>query len=149
MCDRSQLDVDAAVRRFHGYVRRRYGVTLLVARGGAGGLDREFSERLVNVGVHFHQMRHRAIYLHRKRPRPCINTDSRSRNRAFREHTRRERIAGTPYGIVQGDAPPAPPARGTRPWPVRVEFTAGFARISWILIDRAAFARSRISMSKA
>jgi glycosyltransferase involved in cell wall biosynthesis len=76
-----------------------------------GGLDHEFGERLANAGVRFRQVRHRAICLHLEHPRPYVNAESWARNRAFREHTRRERLAWTPCGIVQGDALPAPRSR--------------------------------------
>ena len=72
---------------------------------------REFGERLANAGVRFRQVRHRAICLHLEHPRPYVNAQSWARNRAFREHTRRERLAWTPCGIVQGDALPAPRSR--------------------------------------
>lgn len=76
-----------------------------------GGLDREFGERLVNAGVRFRQVRHRAICLHLEHTRPYVNAESWARNRAFREHTRRARIAWTPCGIEQGDSRRAPAAR--------------------------------------
>lgn len=64
-----------------------------------GGLDREFGERLVNAGVRFRQVRHRAICLHLAHRRPYASDESWSRNDAIRSRTRRERVAWTPYGI--------------------------------------------------
>ena len=76
-----------------------------------GGLDREFGDRLVNAGVWFRQVRHRAICLHLDHPRPYFNAESWARNRVFRQYTRRERITWTPCGIVQGNSTPARAAR--------------------------------------
>lgn len=87
--------------RVNGFdVRMRYG-----------GLDREFGERLVNAGVRFRQIRHRAICLHLDHPRPYATAGSWTRNWRIRERTRRERRVWTPHGIRQtaaGAAPPVP-----------------------------------------
>jgi glycosyltransferase involved in cell wall biosynthesis len=64
-----------------------------------GGLDREFGDRLVNAGVRFRQIRHRAICLHLDHPRPYATAESWARNGAIRERTRRERLACTSHGI--------------------------------------------------
>lgn len=73
-----------------------------------GGLDREFGERLVNAGVRFCRVRHRAICLHLDHARPYVTAASWARNRAIRAQTRRDRAAWTCYGILQ---PPPQPAR--------------------------------------
>ncbi|MFM9059713.1 MAG: glycosyltransferase family 2 protein [Planctomycetaceae bacterium] len=70
-----------------------------------GGLDREFGERLVNAGVRFRQVRHRAICLHLAHGRPYASEDSWARNAAIRTRTRRERLAWTPHGIESSVTP--------------------------------------------
>ena len=72
-----------------------------------GGLDREFGDRLAHAGVRFHRVRHRAICLHLEHDRPYVTAESWARNRAIREHTRRERLTWTPHGILQADTPVA------------------------------------------
>lgn len=70
-----------------------------------GGLDREFGERLVNAGVRFCHVRHRAMVLHLAHPRPYVNAESWAKNAAIRAQTRRDRAAWTAYGILQEAAP--------------------------------------------
>jgi len=76
-----------------------------------GGLDREFGDRLMNAGVPFRQVRHRAICLHLEHPRPYVTEESWTRNRAIREQTRRERLCWTPFGILAAAAPAMPRLR--------------------------------------
>lgn len=76
-----------------------------------GGLDREFGERLMNAGVRFRQVRHRAICLHLDHARPYVTGDSWARNRAIREQTRRERLSWTPFGILESAASVDPRVR--------------------------------------
>jgi glycosyltransferase involved in cell wall biosynthesis len=68
-----------------------------------GGLDRELGERLMQAGVRFRHVRHRAICLHLDHPRPYVTEASWQRNRAIRDVTRRRRMAWTPHGIVQDE----------------------------------------------
>jgi glycosyltransferase involved in cell wall biosynthesis len=68
-----------------------------------GGLDRELGERLMQGGVRFRHVRHRAICLHLEHPRPYVTEASWQRNREIRDATRRHRMAWTPYGIVQDE----------------------------------------------
>lgn len=76
-----------------------------------GGLDREFGDRLMNAGVRFVQVRHRAICLHLEHGRPYVTVESWRRNHAMREATRRERLTWTPHGILRLAEPAPAPAR--------------------------------------
>lgn len=66
-----------------------------------GGLDREFGDRLMNAGVRFLQVRHRAICLHLEHGRPYVTADSWHRNQVIREATHVGRLTWTPYGILR------------------------------------------------
>ncbi len=64
-----------------------------------GGQDREFGERLVNLGIRSIQKRYSAIVLHLDHKRPYRTRESIEKNRAIRRHTRVARIIRTPHGI--------------------------------------------------
>lgn len=64
-----------------------------------GGQDREFGERLVNLGIRSIQKRYSAIVLHLDHKRPYRTRESIEKNRAIRRHTCEARIIRTPHGI--------------------------------------------------
>lgn len=64
-----------------------------------GGQDREFGERLANLGIRSKQIRYSAIVLHLDHKRPYKTKESIDNNRAIRRHTRGEKIVRTPNGI--------------------------------------------------
>jgi len=66
-----------------------------------GGQDREFGERLVNLGLKSKQIRYSAILLHLDHSRPYKTAESIAKNVAIRQKTRREKIIVTPFGIKQ------------------------------------------------
>ena len=66
-----------------------------------GGQDREFGERLFNLGLKSKQIRYSAILLHLDHSRPYKTAESVARNIAIRKKTRREKIIETPLGIKQ------------------------------------------------
>lgn len=68
-----------------------------------GGQDREFGERLVNLGIRPVQKRYSAIVLHLDHKRPYRTRESIEKNRAIRRHTREARLVRTPHGISRED----------------------------------------------
>lgn len=64
-----------------------------------GGQDREFGERLYNLGVRSRQKRYSAIVLHLDHKRPYRTKESIEKNRAIRRNTRKSGIIRTPHGI--------------------------------------------------
>lgn len=66
-----------------------------------GGQDREFGERLINMGVRPIQKRYSAIVLHLDHKRPYRTAESIEKNNAIRRATRRMRVIRTPNGIVK------------------------------------------------
>lgn len=64
-----------------------------------GGQDREFGERLVNLGIRCKQLRYSAICLHLDHKRPYKTPESMAKNRAIRKHTRTSGLVKTPHGI--------------------------------------------------
>lgn len=71
-----------------------------------GGLDREFGERLVNMGLRPIQIRHRAICLHLHHERSYASVEGIAANKALRKRTIRQGITRTPFGIEQLDKEP-------------------------------------------
>lgn len=67
-----------------------------------GGEDREFGERLVNLGIKAKQLRYSAIVLHLDHARPYKTAEAIAANKAIRRNTRRQHIVETPYGIRKG-----------------------------------------------
>ena len=65
-----------------------------------GGQDREFGERLVNLGIRTKQVRYRCSCVHLDHGRGYARPESIEKNRAIRRHTRDQRVTRTPYGIV-------------------------------------------------
>ena len=66
-----------------------------------GGQDREFGERLMNMGLKCKQVRYRCSCVHLDHGRGYARPESIEKNRAIRRHTRARRITRTPYGIVR------------------------------------------------
>lgn len=64
-----------------------------------GGQDREFGERLVNMGIKSVQARYSVITLHLDHARPYRTRESIEKNRAIRRNTRKSGIVRTPNGI--------------------------------------------------
>jgi len=64
-----------------------------------GGQDREFGERLVNLGIRPKQIRYSAICLHLDHKRPYKTQETLERNKAIRENTRKMKTVQTPFGI--------------------------------------------------
>ena len=68
-----------------------------------GGQDREFGERLVNLGLSTRQVRYRCSCVHLDHGRGYASPESIARNRQIRRETRDQRITRTAYGIVPGE----------------------------------------------
>lgn len=66
-----------------------------------GGQDREFGERLFNLGIQSKQIRYSAIVLHLDHKRPYKTKESIDKNRKIRRNTRKAGIIETPNGIKQ------------------------------------------------
>ncbi|HNX66779.1 MAG TPA: glycosyltransferase family 2 protein [Bacteroidales bacterium] len=66
-----------------------------------GGQDREFGERLVNLGLKSKQIRYSAILLHLDHSRPYKTPESIAKNVSIRKNTRKKKIIETPRGIKQ------------------------------------------------
>lgn len=66
-----------------------------------GGQDREFGERLMNLGIRSKQVRYRCSCVHLDHGRGYARPESIARNRQIREQTRRRRVTRTEYGIEQ------------------------------------------------
>ncbi len=68
-----------------------------------GGQDREFGERLVNLGLKTRQVRYRCSCVHLDHGRGYARPESIAKNREIRRHTRQQRLTRTEYGIDSGD----------------------------------------------
>lgn len=64
-----------------------------------GGQDREFGERLWNLGLKSKQIRYSAICLHLDHKRPYKTEDTLKKNKAIRNSTRQTKQIETPNGI--------------------------------------------------
>jgi len=74
-----------------------------------GGQDREFGERLVNMGIKPRQVRYRCSCVHLDHGRGYARPESIAKNRAIRKHTSDHRITRTDYGIEKlSQAEPEP-----------------------------------------
>ncbi len=80
---------------------------------GYGGQDREFGERLRNLGVSGVLIRHRAVTIHLDHGRPYRTEESMGRNREIRDETARAGLVRARCGIdelePEADAFVAPP----------------------------------------
>lgn len=74
---------------------------------GYGGQDREFGDRLENLGVTGRLVRHRAVTVHLDHGRPYKTDESMRRNREIRTSTRSRGVARARCGIDQLDPEPA------------------------------------------
>ena len=66
-----------------------------------GGQDREFGERLENMGIRGKRIRFRAACVHLDHPRGYDRPESIAKNKAIRAVTRSNKVTRTPYGIEQ------------------------------------------------
>lgn len=64
-----------------------------------GGQDREFGERLMNMGLKTKQVRYRCSCVHLDHGREYARPDSIAKNKAIRKETKKNRITKTAYGI--------------------------------------------------
>jgi glycosyltransferase involved in cell wall biosynthesis len=64
-----------------------------------GGQDREFGERLWNLGLKSKQIRYSAICLHLDHKRPYKTDETMRKNRAIRDNTKQSKQIETPNGI--------------------------------------------------
>lgn len=69
-----------------------------------GGQDREFGERLINMGLKTRQVRYRCSCVHLDHGRGYATPESISLNKSIRKHTRTNRVSRTDYGIVSAKA---------------------------------------------
>jgi len=76
-----------------------------------GGLDRDFGQRLENLGYHGLQVRHRAVVLHLHHQRPYRDDEVVERQRALREEVRRTGRTRAVRGIGE-----LPEVTTTPPW---------------------------------
>lgn len=66
-----------------------------------GGQDREFGERLVNMGIKTKQVRYRCSCVHLDHSRGYARPESIQKNRAIRKNTREQKVQRTEFGIQQ------------------------------------------------
>ena len=64
-----------------------------------GGQDREFGERLINMGIKPRQVRYRCSCVHLDHGRGYARPESISKNRSIRQQTRGNKITRTDFGI--------------------------------------------------
>ncbi len=64
-----------------------------------GGQDREFGERLVNMGLRNRQVRYRCSCVHLDHGRGYARPESISKNKSIRKFTRKNKITHTEFGI--------------------------------------------------
>ena len=64
-----------------------------------GGQDREFGERLINMGIKSKQIRYSAIVLHLDHKRPYKTKETLMKNKVIRNNTKKHKIIKTPNGI--------------------------------------------------
>ncbi len=72
-----------------------------------GGQDREFGERLMNMGIKAKQVRYRCSCVHLDHGRGYARPESIEKNRKIRQHTRQHRITRTEFGIESHVEAPA------------------------------------------
>lgn len=74
-----------------------------------GGEDREFGERLMNLGLKGKRIRYRAVLIHLDHARGYVNQEDLARNKALREKVTATGEIWCPHGIVKAAAPSIPP----------------------------------------
>ena len=72
-----------------------------------GGQDREFGERLMNMGIKTRQVRYRCSCVHLDHGRGYARPESIARNRDIRRHTHENKITRTDHGIEPVQQQPA------------------------------------------
>ncbi|MDH3632695.1 MAG: glycosyltransferase family 2 protein [Gammaproteobacteria bacterium] len=65
-----------------------------------GGQDREFGERLMNMGIKTRQVRYRCSCVHLDHGRGYARPESIAKNKGIRQHTRQQKVTRTDYGIA-------------------------------------------------
>ncbi len=73
-----------------------------------GGQDREFGERLMNMGIKPRQVRYRCSCVHLDHGRGYARPESIAKNRSIRKHTRENGITRTDHGIDANPPQSAP-----------------------------------------
>lgn len=66
-----------------------------------GGQDREFGERLMNMGIRGKQVRYRCSCIHLDHKRGYATRESIDKNRTIRRNTAKEKITRTDHGIAE------------------------------------------------
>jgi len=66
-----------------------------------GGEDREFGERLTNMGIKGKQVRYRCSCVHLDHERSYANPEAKNKNRNIRNETHKNKITRTKYGIAE------------------------------------------------
>lgn len=66
-----------------------------------GGQDREFGERLMNMGIKGKQVRYRCSCIHLDHARGYANPEGKKKNRQIRDETHKNKITRTKYGITE------------------------------------------------
>lgn len=66
-----------------------------------GGQDREFGERLMNMGIKGKQVRYRCSCVHLDHKRGYATKESIDKNKAIRRNTRKQKVIRTEYGIAE------------------------------------------------
>ncbi|MBT8433933.1 MAG: glycosyl transferase family 2, partial [Gammaproteobacteria bacterium] len=70
-----------------------------------GGQDREFGERLMNMGIKTRQVRYRCSCVHLDHGRGYARPESIAKNRSIRQHTHANKITRTDHGIDTSQQP--------------------------------------------
>jgi len=70
-----------------------------------GGQDREFGERLMNMGIKTRQVRYRCSCVHLDHGRGYAHPESIARNRNIRQHTQANKVTRTEHGIDTSQQP--------------------------------------------
>jgi glycosyltransferase involved in cell wall biosynthesis len=83
---------------------------------GYGGLDREFGQRLENLGCRGVQVRHRAVLLHLHHERPYRDAAVQASQRSLRERVKSSGATRAPRGIDE-----LPEVATVPPWEIRQE----------------------------
>ena len=66
-----------------------------------GGQDREFGERLINMGLKTRQVRYRCSCVHLDHSRGYAKPDSIAKNKSIRAQTKRNKVTRTAHGILK------------------------------------------------
>ena len=66
-----------------------------------GGEDREFGERLMNMGIKSKQVRYRCSCIHLDHDRGYATPNARQKNKKIREETRKNKVIRTRFGLAE------------------------------------------------